>query len=234
MDVTQVVPGSVLGKRIRLGGIALILAGVMLAPQGLLTSDVPSAPEQNLEFATGANSFNYRFGVMLVGVSLSFLVLGVFALYLRLSTTKRERLALAGLIMTAGFIVLFLPVTGFAFYVVPAIGELVEQGSAEMVEVMDQTFLEPFIAIPFLAGILWNVGNILLGIAVWRSEVLWKWGGLLLIVWGISGIPAFLDVKTFQIISTLLGGLALIAVGVNLRRSVPIDTQAGQELAPGP
>lgn len=205
-----------------------------LAPQGLLTSDVPSAPEQNLEFATGANSFNYRLGMMLAGVSLPFLVLGVFALYLRLSTTKRERLALAGLMMTVGFIVLFLPVTGFAFYVVPAIGELVEQGATEMVEVMDQTFLEPFIVIPFLAGILWNVGIILLGIAVWRSEVLWKWGGLLLIVWGFVGIPAFLDVKAFQIIGTLLGGLALIAVGVNLRRPVPIDTQAEQKLAPGP
>jgi hypothetical protein len=195
---------------------------------------VPSAPEQNLEFATGANSFNYRLGMMLAGVSLPFLVLGVFALYLRLSTTKRERLALAGLMMTVGFIVLFLPVTGFAFYVVPAIGELVEQGATEMVEVMDQTFLEPFIVIPFLAGILWNVGIILLGIAVWRSEVLWKWGGLLLIVWGFVGIPAFLDVKAFQIIGTLLGGLALIAVGVNLRRPVPIDTQAEQKLAPGP
>jgi hypothetical protein len=225
MDVTRSVPGTVLAKRIRLGGIALVLAGVTLAPQGLLTFDVPSAPEQNLEFATGANSFNYRFGMMLVGVSLAFLVLGVFALYLRLSTTKRERLALAGLMMTAGFIVLFLPVTGFAFYVVPAIGELVEQGATEMVEVMDQTFLEPFIVIPFLAGILWNVGNILLGIAVWRSEVLWKWAGLLLIVWGVIAIPAFLDLKAFQIISPLLGGFALIVIGVNLRRSVPIDTR---------
>jgi hypothetical protein len=57
--------------------------------------------------------------------------------------------------------------------------------------------------------------------------VLWKWGGLLLIVWGFIGIPAFLDVKAFQIISTLLGGLALIAGGVNLRRSVPSTPNPG-------
>lgn len=234
MDGTLSRSGSGFAKRIRLGGAALILAGVTLAPQGVLTSDVPSAPEQNREFATGANSFNWRFGMMLVGMSLPFLVLGVFALYARLSATKKERLALVGLVMTVGFLVLFLPVTGFAAYVVPAIGELVEQGAPEMLEVMDQAFLEPFIVIPFLAGIFWNVGVMLLGIAVWRSEALWKWGGLLLILWGVVAIPAFLDQKAFQIISTLLGGLALIAVGVDLRRSVPFDIQTGRGSAPRP
>jgi hypothetical protein len=240
MHVTQPVPGSVLGKRIRLGAIALILAGVLLAPQGLLTFDVPSAPEQNLEMATGADSFHYRVGSMLAGLSMPFLVLGVLALYLRLSATRRERLALAGLVTTVGFVVLFLPITGFAFYVVPAIGKLVGEGSTGMLDVMDQTFLEPFIVIPGLAGILWNVGIILFGIAVWRSEVLWRWGGLLLVAWGLIGIPAFLDVKAFQITSTVLGGLALVAVGVDLRRSVPTDSPAEQGLAtdsartPGP
>lgn len=232
MDVSRSDRGSVFAKRIRLGGIALILSGVALAPQGPLTHHVPSAPEQNLEFAAGANSFNYRFGSMLAGVSLAFLVLGVFALYARLSATKRERLALVGLTMTVGFLVLFLPVTGFAFYVVPAIGELVEEGATEMVEVMDQTFLEPFILIPFFAGILWNVGIILLGLAVWRSDALWRWSGLLFVVWGVIGIPAFLDVKVLQIATTVLGGVSLITVGIGLRRSVAFASLTEQE-SPG-
>jgi hypothetical protein len=218
-------PNSVYPRRLRLGSIALILAGVTLAPQGPLTSDVPSAPEQNLEFATGANSFSFRLGMLLVGLALPFLVLGVFALYARLSSTKQERLALVGLIMTVGFLVLFLPVTGFAAYVVPAIGELVEQGRPEMVEVMDQTFREPFLVIPFLSGILWNVGMILLGIAAWQSDTLWKWGGLLLVVSGVIGIPAFLDVKAFQIVGTLIIGLSLIVVGVDLRRSLALTVE---------
>lgn len=218
-------PDSVYSRRLRLGAIALILAGVTLAPQGPLTSDVPSAPEQNLEFATGANSFRWRFGIMLAGLALAFLVLGVFALYARLSSTRQEKLALVGLIMTVGFLVLFLPVTGFAAYVVPAIGELVERGRPEMVEVMDQTFREPFVAIPFLSGILWNVGMILLGIAVWRSHTLWKWGGLLFVLSGVIGIPAFLDVKAFQIVGTLITGVALIVVGVDLRRSLALTVR---------
>jgi len=213
---------STFTKRVSLGGIALILAGLTLIPQGLLTADVPSAPAQNLEFATGANSFSNRLGMMLVGVSLALFILGVFALYAHLSQTKQERVAFAGLIVTVGFLGLFLPLIGFAAYVVPATGSLVEQGRVEMVAVMEQTFVEPFIVIPFLAGILWNIGNILMGIAIWRSGTLWKWGGLLFIIYGVIGIPAFLDVKVFQILATPLGGLALIAVGVSLWRSAAI------------
>ena len=211
---------STFTKRISLGGIALILAGLTLIPQGILTANVPSAPEQNLEFATGANSFNNRLGMMLVGISLALFILGVFALYAHLAQTKQERVAFAGLIVTVGFLGLFLPLIGFAAYVVPAIGSLVEEGRVEMLAVMEQTFREPFILVPFFAGILWHIGNILMGIAIWRSGTLWKWGGLLFMIYGLVGIPAFLDVKVFQIVSTPLGGLAQIAVGVSLWRSV--------------
>jgi hypothetical protein len=213
---------STFSKRVSLGGIALILAGLTLIPQGILTANVPSSPQQNLEMAAGANSFNYRLGMTLAGISLALFLLGVFALYAHLSQTKQERVAFAGLIVTVGFLGLFLPLIGFAAYVVPAIGSLVEQGRVEMVAVMEQIFVEPFIVVPFLAGILWNIGNILMGIAIWRSGTQWKWGGLLVIHYGVVGITAFLDVKVFQILATPLGGLALMAVGVSLRRSAAI------------
>lgn len=207
-------------KRVSLGGIALILAGLALIPQGVLSRNVPTAPARNLEFATAANSFEYRLGMMLVGLSLPLFVLGVFALYAYLSRTSHEKLALAGLAITVGFLVLFLPITGFAAFVVPAIGRLVEQGKPEMIAVMDQTFLEPFLPIQFLSGILWNIGNMLMGLAIWRSKILWKWSGFLFIVYGVVGIPAFLDVGAFQLVSPVLGGLAQITAGVSLRRSV--------------
>ncbi len=213
---------STFTKRISLGGIALILAGLTLIPQGILTVNVPSAPEQNLEFVTGANLSNYRLAMMLIGISLALFILGVFALYAYLSRTKQERVAFAGLIVTVGFLGLFLPLIGFGAYVVPAIGSLVAQGRVEMVAVVEQISREPFIVVPFFAGILWNIGNLLMGIAIWRSGTLWKWGGLLFMIYGLIGIPGFLDVKVLQIASTILGGLAQIVVGVSLRRSVAI------------
>jgi hypothetical protein len=219
MDTSKTNNEPVFLKRVALGGIALILAGLALIPQGILSRNVPTAPERNLEFAIGANSFEYRLGIMLAGISLALFVLGVFALYAYLSRSSHEKLAFAGMAITVGFLVLFLPITGFAAFVVPAIGRLVEQGKPEMIAVMDQTFLEPFLPIQFLSGILWNIGNIVIGLAIWRSKILWKWSGFLFMVYGVVGIPAFLDVKAFQLVSPALGGLAQITAGVSLRRS---------------
>lgn len=222
MGISDKKRSSTSSKRVSLGGIALIVAGFALIPQGLLTANVPSAPEQNIEFATGANSISYRLSMMLVGVSLALFILGVFALYAHLSQTKQEKIAFAGLIVTVGLLALFLPMTGFAAFVVPAVGALIKQGHTEMVAVMAETFKEPFLPIQFFAGIFWNIGNILLGIAIWRSGTLWKWGGLLFIIFGVIGVPSYLDVKVFQIISPTVGGLAQITVGISLWRSVKI------------
>jgi hypothetical protein len=205
-----------IANRIPLGALALILAGLTLAPTGLLMRGVPTAPARNLEFAAGANSSGWRLGMALAGLSLALLIMGTLALYAHLSQTAEEGLAFAGLVMTIGFIALMLPVSGFAAYVVPAIGRMVAQGQTQMVEVMHQTFKEPFLLIPFFSGILWNIGSILLGIAIWRSETLWPLGGLLYIAFGVVGIPAFLDVKVLQIIAPLVGGAAQVAVGLSL------------------
>jgi hypothetical protein len=210
----------VASNRIALGALALVVAGVTQLPTGILRAGVPSDPAQNLAFALGANSLAFRLGMALTGVSLAFFVLGVFALYAYLSRGRAERLAFVGLVMTVGFLVLFLPLIGFAAYVVPAIGVLAEQGQTEMLEVMDQTFVEPFILIPFLAGILWNVGVLLLGIAIWRSGRLWRWSGWLFILFGVIGIPGFLDVEILQLIGSVLLGLAQLAAGVTLFRAV--------------
>jgi hypothetical protein len=221
MEQRASTPSSVVANRLTLGALALVMAGVTQLPTGILRAGVPTDPAHNLEFALGANSFAFRLGMALTGVSLTFFVLGLFALYAYLSRTKAERLALIGLVVTVGFLILYLPVIGFAAYVVPAIGSLAEQGHPEMIQVMDQTFREPFIPIPFCGGILWNIGPILLGIAIWRSGRLWKWSGLLLVVFGIIGIPGFLlDVEVLALAGSILLGLAQLAVGVALFRAV--------------
>ena len=212
--------GSVASNRLALGALALVVAGVTQLPTGILRAGVPSDPARNLEFALGANSFAFRLGIALTDVSLAFFVLGLFALYAYLSRSSAERLAFVGLVMTVGFLVLFLPLIGFVAYVVPAIGSLAEQGHVEMIQVMAQTFVEPFILIPFLGSILWGVGCIPLGLAIWRSGRLWKWSGLLFILFGVIGVPATFDVQILQLIASVLLGLAQLAAGVTLFRAV--------------
>lgn len=220
MDNPDTILSIVITNRIALGAVALIWSGLLIAPTGILMRHVPTAPAHNQEFAIGANSTGWRFGMMLAGLSLVFFVLGVIALYLHLLQTMEESLAFVGLLVTIGFLVLFLPVTGIGAYVVPAIGVFARNGQVEMVEIMDQIFKECLMIIPFLSGILWNVGIIILGMAIWRSNTLWQMSGLLMIVYGVLGIPSFLDVKALQIIAPLLGGIAQIAVGFSLWRVV--------------
>jgi len=224
--------GPVASNRLALGALALVVAGVTQLPTGILRAGVPSDPARNVEFALGANTFAFRLGIALTDVSLAFFVLGLIALYAYLSRSSAERLAFVGLVMTVGFVVLFLPLIGFVAYVVPAIGSLAEQGHVEMIQVMDQTFVEPFVLIPFLGSILWVVGCIPLGLAIWRSGLLWKWSGLLFTLFGVIGVPATFDVQILQLIASVLLGLAQLAAGVTLFRAVrgeaPTPTTAAE------
>jgi hypothetical protein len=208
-------------RHIRAGAVALMLAGIALAPVSLGTTGVPT--NQNIAFATGANSWGWRLAMLLALVYQVALVFGSLALYVHLLHSRASRWAFAGFVVTVGCTILFVPMMGFAAFVVPAVGALIEAGHADAVAVMDQTFREPFAVVPFLAGILVNLGLILNGVAVWRSGTLPKWAGLLLIADGILGVPTFLDVPQFQLVDPIVGGAALIAVGALLWKGPTAD-----------
>jgi hypothetical protein len=75
---------------------------------------------------------------------------------------------------------------------------------------------EPLIAIPFFAGILYNLGFVLTGFAVWRSGTLLKWGGLAFVAAGVLGVPAFLDVTWAQNLSPFVFAVATLLAGTSL------------------
>jgi hypothetical protein len=210
-------------RRMRAGAVALILAAIASALVPLGTTGIPTNPAQNIAFATGANSWGWRVGMMLALVYQALLVLGSLALYVHLSQTRAERWAFAGLVVTVGCTMLFVPMMGFAAFVVPAVGALIEAGHTDAVAVMDQTFREPFAILPFLGGIFVNLGLILNGVVVWRSGTLPKWAGLLLIVGGVLGVPAFLDVPQAGLVATPLTAAALITIGASLWKHPTTD-----------
>jgi len=203
-------------RHIRAGAVALILGGIALAIVPLLTMGIPTAPEQNLAFAQGANTLGWRLGMILALVYQALLILGSLALYAHLAQTRAERWAFAGLVVTVWFTILFVPIQGFAAFVVPAVGALIEAGQSNAVVLLDQTFREPFAVLPFLAGILVNLGLILNGEAVRRSGTLPQWVGFVWMGGGVLGIPAFLDVPQAQLVAPLINGSAMIAIGVSL------------------
>jgi hypothetical protein len=210
-------PQRLRARRIRPGAVTLVLSGLALVPVPFLQK-IPTNPEQNVAFALGANTLAWRFSLVLAFIYFALLVLGSFALYARLGEDARRAVGLCGVGGDRRVPRALIPITGFAAYVVPAVGVLIEGGHADAVEVMEQTFREPFAAVSFLSGILYYVGIVLTGVAVWRSETLWRWGGLLYIVSGVVGIPAFLDVPFALNVAPLVWAAAV--VGVSLWRSV--------------
>jgi hypothetical protein len=201
----------------RAGAAALILAGLVLVPVPFLQNTVENtSPEENIAFALGANSAAWRASMLLAMLSVPLLVFGSFALYSHLRLTPARRPARAGIVVTVGLLLLFVPMYGFAAFVAPAVGALLEAGQPSAVDVMDQTFKEPLIALPFLAGILYNLGYVLTGIAVWRSRTLSRWGGLALVIAGLLGIPAFLDVPWAQNVTPFVLAAGTLIVGKNL------------------
>ncbi len=211
-----------LQRRLRAGAVALILGGLGLVLVPLGTTGIPTDPAQNVAFATGANSWAWRVGMMLALVYQTLLVLGSLALYVHLSRSRAERWAFAGLVVTICCTMLFVPMMGFAAFVVPAVGALIEAGHTDAVAVMDQTFREPFAAFPFFGGIFVNLGLILNGVAVWRSGTLPKWAGVLWIASGVLGVPAFLDVPQAQQVVPIVEGSALIWIGASLWKQATV------------
>jgi hypothetical protein len=167
-------------------------------------------------FALGADTTAWRISMLFAIVSVPLLLFGSFGLYSHLRRTRARMPARAGLVVTVGFLLLFAPMYGFAAFVVPAVGALLDAGQPNPVDVMDQTFKEPLIVVPFFAGILYNLGYVLTGIAVWRSGTLVKWGGLAFVAAGILGIPAFLDVPWAQNVAPFVLAAATLLVGRSL------------------
>ena len=107
---------------------------------------------------------------------------------------------------------------GFATVVVPAAGVVISQGGGQdAVRVLDQVFREPALYPVFFGGLLYDIGLIIMSVAVWRSQTLSRWAAALLAAAGVLGVPA-LDVNVFQRIVPLVFVAALLALAAAIWR----------------
>lgn len=214
---------SVVRRRFRLGAAALVLGGVLYVIAAFLVADVITPPSEarvvTVASAVNANSMEWRVGMALSFVADAAVVLGWFALYAHLARTRAERWALAGLVVTVVFGALYAPLLGVVTYALPAAGALVESGGTDAMAVIDRTWTDPFIFLPFVSAILSYVGVVLMGVAVWRSGTLSKIGGIGLVFGGVLGIPAFLDVVELSLVAPVVYTIGLVLVGAALWRS---------------
>jgi hypothetical protein len=148
-------------------------------------------------------------------LGLVFAIFGVFALGAYLATSRAGRLGLVAVAVTVLGSALFLPLQGVATFAAPEEGQAVLAGLEEFVALPD-IFANTVMGLTGLAVILLSfVGNILLGVAVWRSGVLPRWAGAL---WTAAHVLMYLSLVYGQTIGpastppTVPLGAAVVAV----------------------
>jgi hypothetical protein len=110
-------------------------------------------------------------------------IFGVFALGAYVAKWGRSgRLGLVAMVITIVANTLGLTITGWAAFGEPAIGRAYLAGIEEAMRI---DIGADFIVIFMLTIVLAFVGNVLLGIAIWRSRTLPKWAGAIWTAWAV-------------------------------------------------
>ena len=115
-------------------------------------------------------------------------IFGVFALGAYLAIGRAGRLGLVAMVITVLGSALSLTIFGVSTFAAPSEGQAYLAGIGEFVQ------LEPGFAVAaqgatfLLVVLLLFVGNVLLGVAVWRSGMLPRWAG---VIWAAASVSMY-------------------------------------------
>ena len=188
---------------IRIGLIALPISGLLTA-----WATITPQPNPSTEFEAWSRFVTTTYYMLshLLGTMLGIILLifGVIALgvYFTQKEVRSGRLGLVSVVITITANMLFLPIAGWAAFGEPVIGRAYLSGIEEAMRID----LGLDFSVVFLLSIaLAFIGNVLLGIAVWRSKTLPKWAGAIWIAWSVM----------FYVAGVLYG---LLLVGSSLQK----------------
>jgi hypothetical protein len=164
---------------IRLGILALPLYGLLT-----FWTTFTHEPDRTTEveaYARYVSSSTYLTQHLLGSILGTLLaIFGVMALGAYLANGHGGHLALTAMVMSVAGNALNLTIFGFSTIISPVIGQLYLQGQPGVMEVNEAIFSSAaFLILSGPGMLLYLVGNILLGVTVWRSEALSKWAGAL-------------------------------------------------------
>jgi hypothetical protein len=176
-----------------------IRTGLLTLPlYGLLTfwSTLDPQPDQNKDpeaWARFVSAPSYLVSHLFGSIAGTiFAILGIFALGAYLANSRAGRLGMVAMVTTVLGQALFLVIGGISTFATPAIGRAYLEGTKAVMQVEFPSAM----MLTFLAGILLAlVGNVLMGLAIWRSGTLPRWAG---IIWIVSAVM-------FYVLGVVLG-----------------------------
>ena len=200
--------------------IGIGLLGLPLYGALTFFSSIDPQPDPNTHLEAWARyvtTNHYVLGHLLFSIlGLILAIFGVFALGAYLARSRAGRLGLVAMVVTVMGFALFLPLQGVSTFPAPEEGQAVLAGVEEF-EKLPPIFANTIFALTSLVFIvLALVGNVLLGVAVWRSGTLPKWAGA---IWGASAVFVYLLSAVWFLIAgaqvtppTVLVGIAFLVI----------------------
>jgi hypothetical protein len=152
---------------------------------------------------------SHLFGSIL---GLVFAIFGTFALGAYLTNGRAGRLGLVAMVVTVLGSALFLPAMGVSTFATPEEGQAYLAGIEEFAKLPDMFADTVFALTSLVVIILLFVGNVLLGIAVWRSGTLPRWAGAAMLMYPL-GIVYAATIGEQSTPRTVLVGALLIVIG---------------------
>ena len=172
-------PAANIGGWIRIGVWALPVYG-LLTFWATLTHE-PDRQNQVEDYARFLSTTDYLAKHLLGSILGTILaIFGVMAVAAYLANRRVGRLALLAMVVSVAGNCLVLTIFGFSTHVSPVIGRMYLEGQPGAMEVNEAIFgTSSFAIVAALGLLLYLLGALLLGVAIWRSEVLPKWAGAL-------------------------------------------------------
>ena len=190
---------------------------------GVLTffSSLNPQPDPNTHYEAWARFVTTDFYLLkhlfASGLGLILVIFGTIALGAYLITSRAGRMGLVGMVITVFGTLLFLMIGGLSIFAVPKEGQAFLAGIEEYSElptILADTALLPTMGVGVL---LMLVGNVLLGVAVWRSGTLPKWAGALWVAGSalplLGQIYIILPIGANSTPPTVPAGAVLLVIG---------------------
>ena len=188
--------------RVRLGALALAVAGVLFV---LYPAIRPYSDETSLQGAAAFASSNWIIAHVLAMLGFVLVALGLLALYRALRDTPAEGLALLALVLTWIGVGLTLPYYGAEAFGLQVLGqEALRQQNVVLVGLGNDVRYGPGIYLFGTGLLLVGIGAILTAAAVWRSDTLPRWSGVLFGLAFALYIPQFFGSPAVRVAHGLL------------------------------
>jgi hypothetical protein len=158
-------------------------------------------------------------------------ILGLLALYGILSGNERaRRAATPGLTASVAGLSLVMTLFGAAAFAQPAIGRAYLAGDQAAVAINADVYGAAAISVGVLGGLLYSLGGVFLGVAIWRFERVPRWTGLAYAV----AVPLISVVGLVVGAAQTLGAVLLIAATARIAAAALHPVRSGAAVRPWP